>query len=37
MALVAAGDRVIRVTWRQLRHEPLAVIAAVARALGGAQ
>jgi len=37
MALVAAGYRVIRVTWRQLRHEPLAVIAAVARALGGAQ
>ncbi|MDQ6745518.1 MAG: DUF559 domain-containing protein [Actinomycetota bacterium] len=37
MELVAAGYRVIRVTWRQLRGEPLAVIAAVARALGGAQ
>jgi very-short-patch-repair endonuclease len=32
-ALVAAGFRVIRVTWRQLAREPLAVVAAVAQAL----
>jgi very-short-patch-repair endonuclease len=31
--LVAGGYRVIRITWRQLRIEPLAVIAAVALAL----
>jgi very-short-patch-repair endonuclease len=34
MALVAAGYRVIRVTWRQLTEEPLAVVAVVATALG---
>jgi very-short-patch-repair endonuclease len=31
--LIAAGYRVIRVTWRQLEEEPLAVIARVAQAL----
>jgi very-short-patch-repair endonuclease len=31
--LVAAGYRVIRVTWRQLEHEPLAVVARIAQAL----
>lgn len=31
--LVAAGYRVIRVTWLQLRDEPIAVIASVAQAL----
>ena len=31
--LVAAGYRVIRVTDRQLKHEPLAVIARIAQAL----
>jgi very-short-patch-repair endonuclease len=31
--LVAAGYRVIRITWRQLVEEPLAVIASVAQAL----
>jgi hypothetical protein len=31
--LVAAGYRVIRVTWRQITHEPLAVIARLAQAL----
>lgn len=31
--LVAAGYRVVRVTWRQLRDEPLAVIASLAQAL----
>jgi very-short-patch-repair endonuclease len=31
--LAAAGYRVVRVTWRQLRDEPLAVIANVAQAL----
>lgn len=31
--LVAAGYRVIRVTWLQVRREPLAVVANVARAL----
>jgi very-short-patch-repair endonuclease len=33
-ALVAAGYRVMRVTWRQLTEEPLAVVASLARALG---
>jgi very-short-patch-repair endonuclease len=33
-ALVAAGYRVIRVTWRQLVDEPLVVVARIARALG---
>jgi very-short-patch-repair endonuclease len=33
--LVAAGYRVIRVTWRQLEHEPLVVVARIAQALGG--
>ena len=32
-ALLAAGYRVLRVTWRQLRDEPLAVAAAIAGAL----
>jgi very-short-patch-repair endonuclease len=32
--LVAAGYRVIRVTWRQLTEEPLAVVATLAAALG---
>jgi very-short-patch-repair endonuclease len=32
--LVAAGYRVIRVTWRQLTEEPLALVASVAQALG---
>ncbi len=31
--LVAAGFRVIRVTWRQLEREPLAVVARIAQAL----
>ena len=31
--LVAAGFRVIRVTWRQLVGEPLALIARIAQAL----
>jgi very-short-patch-repair endonuclease len=31
--LTAAGYRVIRVTWRQLKREPLAVIARIAQAL----
>jgi very-short-patch-repair endonuclease len=31
--LTAAGYRVIRVTWRQLEHEPLAVMARIAQAL----
>jgi very-short-patch-repair endonuclease len=31
---VAAGFRVIRVTWAQLVHEPLVVVGIVARALG---
>jgi very-short-patch-repair endonuclease len=31
--LTAAGWRVIRITWRQLLHEPLAVIARIAQAL----
>jgi very-short-patch-repair endonuclease len=34
MALAAAGYLVIRVTWRQLNEEPLAVAAAIASALG---
>ncbi len=33
-AHVLAGYRVIRVTWRQLVDEPLAVVATIARALG---
>ena len=33
-AHVVAGYRVIRVTWRQLTEEPLAVVAAIASALG---
>ncbi len=32
-AFVAAGFRVLRVTWRQLTEEPLAVLARVAQAL----
>ncbi len=32
-ALVAAGYRVIRVTWRQLEREPYAVVARIAQAL----
>jgi very-short-patch-repair endonuclease len=32
--LVAAGYRVIRVTWRQLTEQPLTVVARIARALG---
>jgi very-short-patch-repair endonuclease len=32
--LTAAGFRVIRITWRQLADEPLAIVARVARALG---
>ncbi len=32
--LVAAGYRVIRVTWRQITEEPLAVVATLAQALG---
>jgi very-short-patch-repair endonuclease len=35
MALVAAGYRVIRVSWRQLNAEPLAVVGVIATALGG--
>jgi very-short-patch-repair endonuclease len=31
--LVAAGHRVIRITWRQLRHEPEAIVANLAAAL----
>jgi very-short-patch-repair endonuclease len=34
--LVAAGYRVIRITWRQLRDEPLAVIVRIAQALTAA-
>lgn len=33
-ALVASGYRVIRVTWRQLVDEPLALVARIAQALG---
>jgi very-short-patch-repair endonuclease len=33
-ALVAGGYRVIRVTWRQLVDEPLALVARIAQALG---
>jgi very-short-patch-repair endonuclease len=33
-AHIAAGYRVIRVTWRQLTEEPLLIIATIARALG---
>ncbi len=32
--LVAVGYRVIRVTWRQITEEPLAVVATLAQALG---
>ncbi|MGZ4344524.1 MAG: endonuclease domain-containing protein [Solirubrobacteraceae bacterium] len=32
--LIAAGYRVIRVTWIQLRDRPIAVITTIARALG---
>lgn len=32
-ALVAAGYRVIRVTWRQLEREPLAVLSRIAASL----
>jgi very-short-patch-repair endonuclease len=32
-ALTAAGYTVIRITWRQLKDEPLAVVALVARLL----
>jgi very-short-patch-repair endonuclease len=32
--LVAAGYRVIRITWRQLTEQPLRVIAILAQALG---
>ena len=35
-ALVAAGYRVIRITWRQLEREPLAVLARIAQALQAA-
>ncbi len=34
LALTAAGYTVIRVTWRQLCSEPLAVVAVIATALG---
>jgi very-short-patch-repair endonuclease/predicted transcriptional regulator of viral defense system len=34
-ALIAAGYRVIRVTWRQIRDEPMAVAVHVSRALEG--
>jgi very-short-patch-repair endonuclease len=37
MALVAAGYTVIRVSWGQLHDEPLAVVAAIATALGGSR
>ena len=33
LALAAAGYRVIRITWRQLVHEPLFVAVQLARAL----
>ncbi len=33
MMLVAAGYRVIRITWRQLSEQPLAVVSAIAGAL----
>jgi very-short-patch-repair endonuclease len=33
LALIAAGYRVIRVSWRQLTQEPLAVVAVIASAL----
>ncbi len=32
--LIAVGYRVIRITWRQLEHEPFTVIARIAAALG---
>jgi very-short-patch-repair endonuclease len=31
--LVAAGYRVVRVTWRQLRQEPMAVMVRIGQAL----
>jgi hypothetical protein len=31
--LVAAGHQVVRVTWRQIRHQPLLVAARIAQAL----
>ena len=34
--LTAAGYRVIRVTWRQLEREPLAIVARIAQALNAA-
>jgi very-short-patch-repair endonuclease len=36
LALVAAGYRVIRITWIQLVHEPVLVAAQLARALAAA-
>ena len=33
-ALQAAGYRVVRFTWRQIVHEPHAVVAQLARLLG---
>jgi very-short-patch-repair endonuclease len=33
MALIAAGYRVIRITWRQLKNEPMMVAATIASAL----
>jgi very-short-patch-repair endonuclease len=36
-ALVAAGFRVIRVTWRQLVDQPLVVVARIASALVASQ
>ncbi|MFZ0041498.1 MAG: DUF559 domain-containing protein [Solirubrobacteraceae bacterium] len=35
--LTAAGYRVIRVTWRQLEHEPVAVAVRIAQALAQPQ
>ena len=35
--LVAAGYRVIRITWRQLQREPFVVVARIAQALRGPQ
>jgi very-short-patch-repair endonuclease len=36
-AHIAAGYQVIRVTWRQLKEEPLRVVAVIAMALGAAR
>jgi hypothetical protein len=33
LALAAAGYRVIRITWRQLAHQPLLLAAQLAQAL----